>query len=285
MLVTDELLADSGCVYHGPSVSGKEVNAELQGLGSITHPLTFLSSSITVKGAWQSGQLMAREMRVGDWSGLVSVPEALTHCAEYGVCTYYALGEVSMTQHVFICDTCVRRVCDARRVEEKEGDICAGCEVRGGCVIVLVCHNCAVQGECHRGHVLIPLGRCNLVRCDCGRGQVSLMQPHYRRMMNSALARLPRLRSPRSSLITASSSTSLSSAFPPPPLYSGEGGDRQYFPDCVVKHWRQNKRYYVRVHWAGYAYSFDTTSVHTPSHTPDARRHLLSPPTLVRSLQ
>ena len=269
----DEFVADSGCVYLG-TACGEPLR--FHGVGRWIHPKSFLGPTQSVSGAWRHGELVGVNVEAAHGSAsshYISVPEALAFCRQQGVCTGLVTGDVPLSQYLYACDTCVRAVCDTRRAEEKEED--AGAHVA---VVLLVCHTCAVLGDCHRGHVLIPLGVCKHSRCDCGRGQVSLLRPHHTRMMEEALAHLrpPADEESEAAELTSSSSPSLSSPFPPPPLWEdGANGSRVFTPECALQLKKQSKKELVLVKWLGWALSFNTWS---PTAPPTTSASVLSAP-------
>ena len=241
----------------------------MHGLGAMIHPTSFLGPTGSVTAAWANGELIASERTLGVSSpAMVSTDDAMSECWRAGLCTYFATGDVPLTQCVYACDTCMRQVCEARKGVECEDDCSAGCEVA-----VLVCLLCACLGSCHRGHVLIPLGRCNLVLCDCGRGQVSLLQPHQRRMIKRALHGLPR--SSSAPFVTASSSRLLSTPIPPLPLRLNGS---ECIPEYAVQKRRVKKKDQNLIKWLGWAHSSDTWSAPPLMHTTPAAA--LIPPLL-----
>ena len=239
-VLADDFLSDSGCVYLGASLASR-----FHGPGTLIQRASFLGPTQASFGVWDRGQLLARKMSLGPTTAFFSVPEALSYGRLHGLCTYHAAADVNIPQYVFSCDTCVRAVFEARKREEKKDDSSACCEVT-----VLVCHTCAVLGDCHRGHVLVPIGQCSLARCDCGRGQVSILAPHHRRMMRAALA-----------AFTSSSSPSRSSPFPVTPLYTVCDGEEEFTVDAVIATHRRNKQERALVRWLGWAHSACTLSV------------------------
>ena len=224
----------------------------LHGVGSVIHPASFLGPTRSCTAAWSLSQLITRDVSpASSEPEMVDTEDALSECWRAGLCTFFAVGEVALTQYMYACDTCQREVCEARRAEETKEAVSAGCEVA-----VLVCLACATLCDCHRGHILIPLGRCRFVVCDCGRGQVSLLQPHQRRMSRWALNALPQSESHGPS-VASSSSPLHSTPLPPLPLRLASG---DFLAECAVQRRRRCKKDVLFLKWFGWSYSCCTWS-------------------------
>ena len=245
--------SDAGCVYRGEDTAKR-----LHGNGSVTWPRSILGPAVTAYGLWRDGQIVGR-LRTPETSppgppSYVDVQATHNHCLSRGVCTYLASGRLPLTQHMYVCSTCSLRTCS--RYEQKE-ESCVGTEP-----VVLLCLSCAIRSQCHLGHTLLPLGRCAMAVCDCGKGQASLRTPLQARLIKQALTR-------HNTDATASNSSEQICSPPLPAPWKAEKDEEPLWSvSAIIAERKDGKKRQLLTCWLGFPHSADTWSAHSCSPPP-----------------
>ena len=175
------------------------------------------------------------------------MPDALEYCRQQHVCTAFAAGGLAIQQFVFACESCMQRMEEARQQQEMVDD-----DTERFAVIVLLCFQCAQFSRCHAGHSLIPIGWCSLARCDCGRGQCSLMQPHHRKQIKAA-----RGSAAAASLADSSSRPDSLRAASPGPVAEAEGESPLFAVEQIISCEKRKGVKHYCVKWRGYSHAYD----------------------------